>query len=119
MEPALTALDEIKARVSAIEEKLADGSLEPATAREFLMALTGLGGPVSNELRRAELNYKPVLLTFLSGDGTAARAKIQAECSPEFAEWREAKDLSDQVHQLIISCRGYLRSLDEEARLAR
>jgi hypothetical protein len=115
----MTALDEIKARVSAIEEKLADGSLEPASAREFLMALTGLGGPVGNELRRAELRYKPVLRSFLNGDGAAARAKIQAECSPEYADYREAYDLNKQIAQLIISCRGYLRSLDEEARLAR
>jgi hypothetical protein len=115
----VTALDEIKARVRAIEEKLADGSLEPATAREFLMALTGLGGPVANELRRTEMTYNHVLLTMLGGEEAANRARIRAQCSPEYGVYREAKDLSEQIRQLIISCRGYLRSLDEEARLAR
>jgi hypothetical protein len=119
MEPALTALDEIKARVSAIEEKLADGSLEPATAREFLMALTGLGGPVGNELRRAEMTYNHVLLAAKGGEEAANRAEIRAKCSPEYAAFREMKDLSEQVKQLVISCRQYLRSLDEELRLQR
>jgi hypothetical protein len=115
----LTALDEIKARVSAIEEKLADGTLEPATAREFLMALTGLAWPVANELRRSELRYNHVLLA-AKGVGEAVNlAEIRAKCSPEYAEYREAKDLSEQIKQTLISSRGYLRSLDEEARLAR
>lgn len=115
----MTALDEIKVRVSAIEEKLADGSLEPATAREFLMALTGLGGPVGNELRRAEMTYNHVLLACKGGEEAANRAEIRAKCSPEYADYRAVKDLSEQIKQLIISSRQYLRSLDEEARLQR
>jgi hypothetical protein len=115
----MTALGEIKDRVRAIEEKLADGSLEPMSAREFLMALTGLSGMVGDEVRRAEMSFNHVLLSFLGGDEPAVKAKIRAQCSPEYDRYRQAKDLSDQVKQIVISCRGYLRSIDEEIRLQR
>jgi hypothetical protein len=115
----MTTLQEIGIRVRSIETHLSDGSLAPSSAREFLVNLTALGGMVIDEVRRAELTYNYVLLNCLSGEEAANRAKIRAQCSPEYAQYREAKDLSEQIKQLIISCRGYLRSLDEEARLAR
>jgi hypothetical protein len=115
----MTTLDSIRERVRAIEDKLADGTMEPATAREFMMALTGVGGPVADEVRRAEMVYNHVLLAFLSTDEAANRAKIRAQCSPEYNDYKSALDLSKQIQQLIISTRGYLRSLDSEAQLAR
>ena len=115
----MTQLDDIKARVRAIEDHLADGAMSPVNAREFLVALTALGGVVVDETRRAELKFNHVLLAFLNSDEAANKAKIRAQCSPEYADFKAAKDLSEQIKQLIISCRGYLRSLDEEARLAR
>jgi hypothetical protein len=59
------------------------------------------------------------LLSFLGSTEAKNRAEIRAQCSPEYGEYRAAKDLSEQIKQLVITCRGYLRSIDEEARLAR
>jgi hypothetical protein len=115
----LTTIEDIKARVRAIEDHLADGAMSPVNAREFLVALTALGGVVVDEVRRAELRYNHVELAFLTSEEAANRAKMRARCSPEYAEYRTAKDLNEQIKQLIISTRGYLRSIDEEARLAR
>jgi hypothetical protein len=63
--------------------------------------------------------YNHVLLAFLSTDEAANRAKIRAQCSPEYNDYKSALDLDKQIKQLIISTRGYLRSLDSEAQLAR
>jgi hypothetical protein len=63
--------------------------------------------------------YNHVLLAFLSTDEAANRAKIRAQCSPEYNDYKSALDLSKQVGQLIVSCRGFLRSIDEEMRLQR
>lgn len=109
----------IRDRVRGIQKNLRDGALTPDMTRESLMSLTGLLGNCKDEYRTAELAYKPVLLTFLKAGGAANRARIEAECSGEYARLREAKDTTDLVDQMIISCRGYLRSLDEEMKLSR
>ena len=83
------------------------------------MALTALLGNCTEVYREADLSYKPVLLKHLQAGGAANRARIEAECSPEYACLREAKDYLVLVQQLIVTCRAYLRSLDEEMRLSR
>jgi hypothetical protein len=115
----MSTLDSIREGVRAIEDVLTGETLMPQEARTFLVKLTALHGPVQDEVRRAESKYNHVLLAFLGGEEAANRAKIRAQCSPEWLDYKAAKDLADQISQLIISCRAYLRSIDEEARLAR
>lgn len=109
----------VRERVREIQRQLAQKKPAPEETREFLMALTGLLGYCQDAYRDAESAYKPVLLTHLRAGGAANRARIEAECSAEFVRMREAKDTTDLVGQMITSCRGYLRSLDEEMRLGR
>jgi hypothetical protein len=115
----VTTLDSIREGVRAIEDVLTGETLMPQEARTFLVKLTALHGPVQDEVRRAESKYNHVLLSFLGSTEAKNRAEIRAQCSPEYGEYRAAKDLSEQIKQLVITCRGYLRSIDEEARLAR
>lgn len=105
--------------VARIQAELRSGALSPDLARESLVALTALLGNCSEAYREAELAYKPVLLEHLRAGGKANRAKIEAECSPEYAALREAQDVVKAVQQMIVTCRAYLRSLDEEMRLSR
>lgn len=82
------------------------------------MALTALAGNVADEERDADAAYKVVLMRALESHDKANRARIVAETSPEYARWREAHDTAKLVKELIISCRGYLRSLSDEMRMA-
>ena len=109
----------VRERVKVIQKHLRDGALTPDMVRESLAELTGLFGNCAEEYRDAELAYKPVLLTFLKAGGAANRARIEAECSTEYARLREAQDYMKTAQQLMVTCRAYLRSLDEEMRLAR
>lgn len=109
----------IRERVKLIQKQLRDGAVTPDMARESLVTLTALYGNVADEYRGAELAYKPVLLQHLRDCEAANRARIEAECSPEYARMREARDTEKLVTEMIRSCKAYLRSLDEEMRLAR
>lgn len=109
----------IRERVRKIQADLRDGALTPDMAREHLVTLTALMGNVNDELREADVEYKHVLLRFLSGDEAANRARIKAECSSEWLRAREAKDTKDLIVEMIRSCKAYLRSLSEEMNLAR
>lgn len=109
----------VRDRVRVVQKQLLNGAVSPALSRESLMTLTALLGNVGDEYRAADIAYKPVLLKYLEAGGAANRARIEAECSPEYARLREAKDTKELVEQLIVTCRAYLRSLDEEMRLSR
>jgi hypothetical protein len=109
----------IRERISKIQKNLRDGALTPDVARESLVQLTALLGNVNDEQRHADHEYKLVLLGCLQGDEAANRARIRAEVTPQYQRLREAKDTADLVVEMIRSCKAYLRSLDEEMRLAR
>jgi hypothetical protein len=109
----------IRERVRKIQANLRDGALTPDMARESLVTLTALMGNVNDEQRAADHDYKTVLLRCLEAHTKANRARIEAEVSPEYQRAREAKDTGALVLEMMRSCRAYLRSLDEEMRLAR
>lgn len=109
----------VRERIRVMQVQLRDGGVTPQMARESLVMLTALFGNVNEELREADLFYKTVLLAAYQTEETANRAKIRAETSQEYLRAREAKDTRDLVVEMIRSCKVYLRSLDEEMRLAR
>lgn len=106
-------------RIAAIQKHLADGALTPDMARESLVKLTALLGNVTAEQRHADHEYKLVLLGCLQSDEAANRARIRAEVTPQYQRAREASDTAKLVIENIRSLKQYMRSLDEEARLAR
>lgn len=109
----------IRERVKAIQKQLRDGALTPDLARESLVTLTALLGNVNDEQREADQAFKLVLLGCMQTEKKANRARIAAEVTPQYQRAREAKDTGTLVQEMIRSCRAYLRSLDEEMRLAR
>jgi hypothetical protein len=84
-----------------------------------LVMLTALLGNVHDEQREADSAYRLVLLDCMRTEDKANRARIVAETTPAYHRAREAKDTGTLVVEMIRSCRAYLRSLDEEMRLAR
>lgn len=105
--------------VRRIQGELRQGALEPDQAREALIALTALMGNVLHEIREADAAYADVLLRYLDSEDKANRAKIRAETSPEFARKQEARDTKTLVEEMARALKYYLRSLEEEMRLAR
>jgi hypothetical protein len=109
----------IRERIKGIQHELANGALTPDLARESLVRLTSLLGNVHDAQRKADHEYKLVLLGCMAGGEAANRARIRAEVSEQYQAAREAKDTADLVVEMIRSLKSYMRSLDEEARLAR
>ncbi len=112
-------MTEIHDRIAVIQKNLSDGALTPDMARESLVQLTALYGNVIEEARVSDIAYKQVLRAALYANEKANRAKIEAECSPEYARARAAKDVERVTLEMIRSLKTYMRSLEEELRLAR
>jgi hypothetical protein len=109
----------IRERIKGIQAELANGALTPDLARESLVRLTALLGNVHDAQRKADHEYKLVLLGCLQGKKAANRARIEAEVTPQFQTAQEMKDLANLVIEMIRSCKSYMRSLEEEQRLTR
>jgi hypothetical protein len=110
----------IRGVVRSIQREIRDGGqLLPDRAAELLTMLTAVIGNVNDEIRVADADYASVLLEHLESEEAANRARIRAETTPAYQRKREARDTKELVVELIRSLKYYLRSQEEEMRLAR
>lgn len=109
----------VRERVTKIQSELLIGALEPDQAREHLLTLSALYGNCLQAIREADAAYAVVLLGYLDTAESANRAKIRAETSEEYRRRQEARDTEKLVQEMTRSLKYYLRSQEEEMRLAR
>lgn len=100
-------------------EMLSSIDITPDRASELLNQATSLLGNCNDELRAADQAYKQILLHCLRTAEKANRAKIEAETSPQYARWQEARDVKDLTVEMIRSLKVFIRSKQEEMRLTR
>jgi len=93
--------------------------LPPTQASDLLNKLTALLGNVLTEVREREMVYRVYYADCRKRYEKANAAKIEAEASPQYAAWREAKDTQVLTEQLIVSLRASVRLHTEEMRLGR
>jgi hypothetical protein len=105
--------------VKSIQAEIRDNELPANRAAALVTKLAALLGNVGDEIRSAEMSFNYVYATLLASDGTAARAKVQAQTSPEYLRLREAKDTRELVEQLIGSLKYLIRVAESEMRLSR
>jgi hypothetical protein len=108
----------VRELVGLIQAELASVcDLTPDRASEMLNQATALLGNCLDEQRTADQAYKVILLHCLRNAEKANRAKIEAECSPQWAKFTESRDTLKLVEQMIISLRQFLRTQAETMRL--
>lgn len=108
----------VREMVKAMQTEMR-GELTPIRACELLAHSTALIGNCNAAIRVADKDYAVVLLGCLNGEEAANRAKIRAEITPEFEKKREARDVKEEVEQLIGSLKYILRNQQEEMKLSR
>jgi len=109
----------VRELVKATQKELHEPNLLPNRAAVMLNQTTALIGNVNDELRAAEMQYKHVLLTCLRANDKANRARIEAETSPEYARWQEARHVKELTVEMVRSLKAFLRIAEEEMRLTR
>ena len=108
----------LREMVKMRNEEIARGDLQPPRAAELLTEFSALMGNCNDEIRKRDVEYNKVLLQFLESEEKANRAKIKAECSPEYLTKREARDTKEIILESIRSLKYYLRAKSEEYREA-
>ena len=110
----------VRGMVRLIQVEVRDTSdLQPDRAAELMNRLSALLGNCNDAIREADAAYAEVLLKCLDSDEAANRAKIRAETTPEYLRKREARDTKELAVELIRSLKYFVRSKEEEMRLAR
>lgn len=110
----------VREMIRQIQHELRPGEdVTPQRASELLVQLSSLYGNIVEEIREADMAYARVLLRELETDQTAARAKIRAETTPEYARKREARDIKELASTMIAGLKYMLNAQREEMRLAR
>ncbi len=112
----MTVRDHVKAIQTEMRSCV---DITPDRASEMLNQATALLGNCNDELRAADQSYKQILLHCLRTAEKANRAKIEAETSPQYARWQEARDTRELTKEMLISLRAYIRNKGEEMRLTR
>ena len=109
----------VRETLRRIQAVIRTQDLDPVRARDCLMTLTALLGTCLEEIREADAAYAQVLLGHLNSTDAANRAKIKAEITPEYQRRQEARNTHTAMIEMIRSLKHYLRSQEEEMRLAR
>lgn len=113
-------MSSVRDLVRAIQKEMrASTDLTPDRASELLNQATALFGNCNDECRAADQDYKVILLHCLRTSEKANRARIEAETSPQYTRWQEARDTKDLVIEMIRSLKVFIRSKQEEMRLTR
>ncbi len=110
----------VRELVRAIQAEMRSSiDITPDRASELLMQASALMGNCMDEVRASDQAYKQILLHCLRTAEKANRARIEAETSPQYARWQEARDTYTLVVEMIRSLKVFIRSKQEEMRLAR
>lgn len=109
----------IRDRVQQIGTEMLAGDPSPADARRHEVMLSGLLAHINKALAAAEVDYKRHLNELRAGAKTAADAKMQAEASPAYEHFAEAKATRDSAMEMLRTLRSFTRSLGDEMRLGR
>lgn len=111
-------MSSVREHVRHAQAAMREPDLMPANAAGMVTMLTALLGSANQELRLREMAYKRELLQAYKTHDTANRAKIAAETSTEFEQFLEAKHIKEEIVEAIRSLKSYLRTMEEEMRLA-
>ena len=109
----------IRDRVQSIAEAMAADDPPPADLRRYEVVLSGLLSHIHKHVASSEVSYKRILATYRGQYETAAEAKMHAEATDQYREWRESVAVKDSTQEMLRTLRSTLRSQSEEMRMTR
>ena len=109
----------IREMVQEIQGEIAKGNVMPERAAELLTQLAALLGNVNERMLECDMSYNKALLFWLENEIKANKAKIHAECTPEYRNKIEARNTKELTLELIRSLKYFLKAREDEFRVAK
>jgi hypothetical protein len=104
----------IRDLIRRYNEEILNHDLTPDRASEILVEVSALVGNINDEIKKTEMAYNNLLLSYLESEPKANRAKIKVDCSPENESKIEARNTMMSADYLIKSLKYYLRTKESE-----
>jgi hypothetical protein len=104
----------IREMIIEYQNEITNTELFPDRAAEILVKLSSLLGNITDEITRTEMTFNRLLNSLLDSEPKANRAKIKAECSPEYEVWLNAKNTFIVANELIKSLKYFIRLKTED-----
>jgi hypothetical protein len=109
----------LRDRIAVIGTAMLSGDPSPAQVREHEITLAGLLAAVNKAEVGAEIAFKRKLADLRAESASNADAKLYAEASVEYQDWRETISAQKSVMEMLRTCRSFGRGLSDEMRLQR
>lgn len=100
---------DLREQIHSVLDTSSQPNLAPHEMADLLVQLTALYASLSEEVLAREFRYKAVLRTHMEKEEAASRAKINAETTGEYRDWREAQTLE---RSMVEHIRSLKKSLD-------
>ena len=103
-----------------VDEKVAKlrsvDSLSPQEIAQESIELSSLYASINKEFVDRKMVYNEVRKNLMIEHGTASKAKIFAEATPEYKELLETEAYSESVLELIRACKKHSALMEKELR---
>lgn len=88
--------------------------IDGTRASKIIAELSVLLANVNEQIRESLVIYNQKLANTLAVEKSAARAKILAEITPEYIDFKTKKDLKEEVVELIRGLKYYVNAKKDE-----
>lgn len=106
----------IRSMIHDLQVEVRDNDVTPVRATEIISTLSALLGNVNDNIAARQMLYNKVLLSLLDASKTAAKARMQAECTPEYESLLEAKNTRELVMEMMRGLKYLVKAKLEEMR---
>lgn len=106
----------VREMIKDLQTEVRETDVTAVRAAEILSTLSSLLGNVNDNIAGKQMLYNRTLLGLLDASKTAAKAKMQAECTPEFESLLEAKNTRELTLEMMRSMKYLIKCKIEEQR---
>lgn len=94
--------------------EIRDTDIDRVRAAEILNKLSALYGNVTEEIRGREMEYNKVFANTLATNDSVAKAEVLSKITPEYTNFRVARDLEKVLLEMIRSLKHYCKVRENE-----
>jgi len=94
--------------------ELRDTDVDRHRAAEIRVKLSALYGNVTEQMRKTEMAYNQKYAEVLAVNDSVAKAEVLSKITPEYIEYKTARDLEKVLLEMIRSLKHYVEAKDNE-----
>ena len=100
--------------IETFRREIRDTDISRERAAELLNKLSALYGNVTEKIRETEMEYNKKFAATLATNDSVAKAEVLSKITPEYTNFKVARDLEKVLLEMIRSLKFYCKAKDNE-----